>query len=131
MPLLLGPLSTAQTRKLLYRLTELKDRPPEVLGKILRLIGGHPRVLEYLDAILHRGTGRLSIVEEKLRENVGRLGLRVEDLGGDLKESLQDAIRIGAQDIFLDELLDQIVKDPENREVLGQASIGDRLSRAF
>ena len=79
-PLLLGPLSTAQTRKLLYRLTELKDRPPAVLGKILRLIGGHPRMLEYLDAILHKGTGRLSIVEEKLRENVNRLGLKVEDL---------------------------------------------------
>jgi tetratricopeptide (TPR) repeat protein len=122
-PLLLGPLSPAQTRKLLYRLTELKGQPPVALGKILRLIGGHPRVLEYLDAILHKGTGRLSIVEEKLRENVNRLGLRVEDLGGNLEQSLQDAIRIGAQDIFLDELLDVIIKDPGDREILGQVSV--------
>jgi hypothetical protein len=122
-PLLLGPLSPAQTRKLLYRLTELKDQPPAVLGKILRLIGGHPRVLEYLDAILHKGAGRLSIVEEKLRENVKRLGLSVESLGGDLEQSLQDAIRVGAQDIFLDELLDVILENPEDREILGQASV--------
>jgi tetratricopeptide (TPR) repeat protein len=122
-PLLLGPLSPAQTRKLLYRLTELKDSPPAVLGKILRLIGGHPRMLEYLDAILHKGTGRLSIVEEKLRENVSRLGLKVEDLGGNFEQSLQDAIRIGAQDIFLDELLDTVLTDPEYREVLEQASV--------
>jgi tetratricopeptide (TPR) repeat protein len=122
-PLPLGPLSPAQTRKLLYRLTELKDRPPAALGRILRLIGGHPRVLEYLDAILHRGTGRLSIVEEKLRENVNLLGLRVEDLGGDLEQSLQDAIRIGAQDIFLDELIETALGEPEHREVLEQASV--------
>ncbi len=122
-PLFLGPLSSAQTRKLLYRLTELKGQPPVVLGKILRLIGGHPRVLEYLDAILHKGTGRLSIVEEKLRENVNRLGLKVEDLGGNLEQSLQDAIRIGAQDIFLDELLDTVLTDSEYREVLEQASV--------
>jgi tetratricopeptide (TPR) repeat protein len=122
-PLLLGPLSPAQTRKLLYRLTELKGQPPEALSKILRLIGGHPRVLEYLDAILHKGTGRLSIVEEKLRENVARMGLRVEDLGGNLEQSLQDAIRVGAQDIFLDELLDTVLESLESREVLEQASV--------
>ena len=52
-----------------------------------------------------------------------RLGLRVEDLGGDLEQSLQDAIRIGAQDIFLDELLDTVLRDSEYREVLGQASV--------
>jgi tetratricopeptide (TPR) repeat protein len=122
-PLPLGPLSPAQTRKLLYRLTELKGRPPEVLSKILRMIGGHPRVLEYLDAILHSGTGRLSIVEEKLRENVNRMGLSVSDLGRNLDQSLQDAIRVGAQDIFLDEFLATVVENSEDREVLGQASV--------
>ena len=79
-------------------------------------------MLEYLDAILHKGTGRLSIVEEAPRMR-SRLGLRVEDLGGDLEKSLQDAIRIGAQDIFLDELLNTVLTDPEYREVLEQASV--------
>ncbi|MFL6237577.1 MAG: TIR domain-containing protein [Thermoanaerobaculia bacterium] len=119
----LGPLSPAQTRKLLYRLSELKGRSSEALGKVLRLIGGHPRMLEYLDAILRGGQGRLAIVEEKLRKNVTALGLRIEDLGGDLDQSVEDAIQIGAQEIFLEELLQLIDLQPGDRELLNQASV--------
>jgi tetratricopeptide (TPR) repeat protein len=119
----LGPLSSAQTRKLLYRLSELKNRPSEALAKVLRMIGGHPRMLEYLDAILRGGQGRLAIVEEKLRKNVHALGLRVEDLIGDLDQAVQNAIRVGAQDIFLEELLQLVDLQPGDREVLNQACV--------
>jgi tetratricopeptide (TPR) repeat protein len=119
----LGPLTPAQTRKLFYRLAELKGRPPEVLASLLRVIGGHPRMLEYLDAILRKGKGRLPFVEKKLRAKAADLGLSVEDLGGDLDQALQDAIRIGAQDILLDELLAFVVTDSEERETLEQASV--------
>lgn len=119
----LGPLTPAQTRKLFYRLAELKGRPPEVLASLLRVIGGHPRMLEYLDAILRKGTGRLPFVEKKLRDKAADLGLNVEHLGGDLDHALQDAMRIGAQDILLDELLDTVINDPEERKVLEQASV--------
>lgn len=119
----LGPLTPAQTRKLFYRLAELKGRPPEVLASLLRVIGGHPRMLEYLDAILRKGTGRLPFVEKKLRDKAADLGLTVEDLGGDLDQALQNAIRIGAQDILLDELLGVVINDPEERKVLEQASV--------
>lgn len=51
-----GPLSVAKTGKLLLRLGALKLRDATT---VLRRIGGHPRMLEYLDAVLSLGEGRL------------------------------------------------------------------------
>lgn|GEM_PF-5581734 len=93
----LGPLSRAETRKLCYRLPALTDQIPEPLGLILRHIGGHPRLLEYLDAILRKGVARLPAVAERLRQNARRLGLDPEALGGDLEAALRDALRLGAK----------------------------------
>ena len=63
----LGPLSRAETRKLFYRLPSLANAAPETLGLVLRHIGGHPRLLEYLDALLRQGTARLPEVTRRLR----------------------------------------------------------------
>jgi hypothetical protein len=118
----LGPLSVAETRKLFYRLHALTGEAPETLGLILRHIGGHPRLLEYLDAILRRGKGRLTTVTHRLRENASRLGLDPERLGGDLEQSLRDTLRLGAEDILLDQLIELVGTRPEDLAALHQCA---------
>ena len=118
----LGPLSPAETRKLLYRLPALTGEAPETLGLILRHIGGHPRMLEYLDAILRKGVARLPAVAERLRANARHLGLDPERLGGDLDTAMRDALRLGAEDILLDQLLDLVGRAPADLAALQQAA---------
>ena len=119
----LGPLSPAQTRKLFYRLASLRAAEPETLGLILRHIGGHPRLLEYLDALLRQGQGRLPEVTRRLRKNARRLGLDAEQLGGALDEALRDALRLGVEDILLDQLLAMLDAHPGDRALLHQAAV--------
>jgi hypothetical protein len=104
----LGPLSLAETRKLFYRLPSLANAAPETLGLVLRHIGGHPRLLEYLDALLHQGTARLPEVTRRLRAQAQELGLTPEQLSGDLEQSMRNSLWLGAEDILLDQLLDII-----------------------
>src|SRR5262245_47914207 len=79
----LGPLSVAETRKLCYRLPSLTDSDPETLWTVLECIGGPPRLLEYLDAILRKGEARLPAVASRLRDKARDLGLDPARLGGD------------------------------------------------
>ena len=119
----LGPLSLAETRKLFYRLPSLANAAPETLGLVLRHIGGHPRLLEYLDALLRQGTARLPEVTRRLRAQAHELGLTPEHLGGDLEQAMRDALWLGAEDILLDQLLDILRATPEALETLFQASV--------
>src|SRR5262249_40943536 len=119
----LGPPSLAGTRNLSYRLPSLANAAPETLGLVLRHIGGHPRLLEYLDALLRQGTARLPEVTRRLRAQAQRLGLTPERLGGDLEQSMRDALWLGAEDILLDQLLDMLRTTPEALETLFQASV--------
>jgi tetratricopeptide (TPR) repeat protein len=119
----LGPLSLTETRKLFYRLPSLANAAPETLGLVLRHIGGHPRLLEYLDALLHQGTARLPEVTRRLRAQAQELGLTPEQLSGDLEQSMRNSLWLGAEDILLDQLLDIIQAIPEASETLFQASV--------
>jgi len=50
------------------RLPRLSGRDVGAIATVLRVIGGHPRVLEFLDALLRGGEGRFPAVSEKLRD---------------------------------------------------------------
>lgn len=100
----LGPLSRAESGKLLRRLDELRGRAPAEVRTILGLIGGHPRMLEFVDALLRGGRGRLQQVTKKLRGLREQAGLAEEV--SSLDESLRQAIQLGARDVFLKQLLD-------------------------
>ena len=119
----LGPLSAAETRKLFHRLPALMGEAPETLGLVLSHIGGHPRMLEYLDALLRGGQARLPDVAKRLREQAHRLGLELTATGAGLDSAMRDALRLGAEDILLDELIDLIQATPGDMEVLFQASV--------
>jgi hypothetical protein len=79
-------------------------------------------MLEYLDAILRKGVARLPAVAEGLRANARRLGLDPQRLGGDLEQSIRDTLRLGAEDVLLDELLALVGQTPGDLAALRQAA---------
>ena len=46
----IGPLSAAEIRKMIFRLPALREASAPELSRVLSAIGGHPRLLEFLDA---------------------------------------------------------------------------------
>jgi tetratricopeptide (TPR) repeat protein len=118
----LGPLSRAETRKLMLRLEGLAQQPSQNVKQIERAIGGHPRTLEYLDALLRHGAAQLGRVRERLEKYAEREGIALD--GSDvLAERLQDAIRIAAADAMVAELVRVVGETPGDLKVLWQASV--------
>jgi len=101
----LGPLSGAETRKLLQRLPGLRQLPEAEVAVALRAIGGHPRLLEFLDALLSQGQGRLPAVTRRLRHLLAEAGLALDAAPAPLEERLSQALALGARDVLLEELL--------------------------
>lgn len=102
----LGPLSEAQSRKLILRLEALRERPPGEVEKALQIFGGHPRMLELLDALLRGGQGRLPLVTEKLRQLLATASVPLVDAPPGLKEQIQQTLVLGGRDVLLAELLE-------------------------
>ena len=101
----LGPLTAAQSRKLVLRLEALRSQEPESLALVQRVIGGHPRMLEYLDAILRKGEARLPDVANRLNAQLEELGIDLEEEAANFEDALSVAEKVGAGDILLEELL--------------------------
>ena len=118
-----GPLSPAQTRKLMLRLNALQGRDPEDLRLIQEAIGGHPRMLEYLDAILRQGEARMRDVGRRLSKQAKKQGLDLKDEPITIDEGIRRAIQVGAGDILLDELLALVTEEPGDLKTLQQASV--------
>src|SRR6185437_8660654 len=62
----LGALSRAETMKLAWSLPALDRLDEHQLDRVWRLAGGHPRSLEYLDALLSGGQARYPDVTARL-----------------------------------------------------------------
>ena len=107
----IGPLSAAEIRKMIFRLPALREASAPELSRVLRAIGGHPRLLEFLDALMNDGRGRLPHVTERLRVIAQQHGLDLEGKGDPqsngerFAEQLATALQVGARDVFLTELL--------------------------
>ncbi len=102
----IGPLSPAESRKLLLRLPALHRIEPDQLGPVLRVIAGHPRVMEFLDGLLRGGEGRLTHVTQKLQNLAREHDIDPAATTGQLEEGLQAALSLGARDVFLEELVE-------------------------
>ncbi|WP_433061574.1 CHAT domain-containing protein [Dactylosporangium sp. CS-033363] len=110
------PLSDAELSRLLLRLPAVRELSTEDIGLIVATVGGHPRLVEFVDALLHGGA-RLPEVTERLRtltklDHIGQSGAG---------EAARQAIALGAQDVLLTELLDLVT--PAERETLLQAAV--------
>lgn len=121
-----GPLSNAETRKLLQRLPALQAQDPTSVATILRMVGGHPRMLEFLDALLRggKGKGRLLNVNQKLSALLANSGIDTKATLGNLEEAIRAALHLGMRDVFLAELLD-LVREEGIDEALLQLAVSN------
>jgi hypothetical protein len=121
-----GPLSPAQTGKLMLRLSAL-PKDPEGVRLMQRAIGGHARMLEYLDAILKRGkSARVTDVASRLNEQAKRQDLNLTDASATLGDAVRAALQVGAGDILLDELLELVAEHKGDLDALHQVSVFPR-----
>lgn len=66
----LGPLSFSETLRLAWDLPHVEALDDYQLHVLWAGIGGHPRTLEMLDALLGHGRGRLTRIEQELRQRL-------------------------------------------------------------
>jgi tetratricopeptide (TPR) repeat protein len=124
----LGPLSAAETRKLMWRLPGLDALPIEDKNRAYRNVGGHPRTLEYLDALLRGGQARFDDVAERMEDRLRQRGITdpaawLARPGQDIDASLADAVTLSVDDIVLARLLDQLAATPLATDLVTGASV--------
>jgi tetratricopeptide (TPR) repeat protein len=124
----LGPLSWAETRKLLWRLEGLRSLSPKDQRRAYEQVGGHPRVLEYLDAILRGGKARFPDVQARLGRQLAKKGIRdparwCADTAGGFDAALAETVTLAADDVLLDQLLAQLEDAPLARRLLISAAV--------
>jgi tetratricopeptide (TPR) repeat protein len=117
----LPALTRAELGRLFLRLPALRELPGTDRRLIWRTIGGHPRLIEFLDVLLRDGLGaRLRSVTAKLRALAERAQVDLRP-GRPLTEAVTDTLRLGSLDILLDALIAQL--SPNQYELLLQAAL--------
>ena len=132
----LGPLSLAETRKLIWRLPGLDNLTPTQQERAWADVGGHPRTLEYLDALLRKGQARFADVTERLETLLTTHGVPnpeqwITDLhnptttqlpGGEelFGRALAEAITLTVNDTLLNDLT-RLLDEPTLTLLLGAA----------
>jgi tetratricopeptide (TPR) repeat protein len=118
----LGPLTEAETIKLVWALPRLDNLDDEQIEHVWRVVGGHPRTLEYLDALLGGGQARFPDITKRLSDAVERrLGAQA---GAWLRShrtldaALADAVIESAADVLLPDLLTQLTDTPGAHDAL-------------
>ena len=124
----LGALSRAETWKLAWSLPALDRLDEGQLEQVWRLAGGHPRSLEYLDALLSGGDARYPDVTARLGAAIGR---RLNGTQRDqwlaahasLDAALAEIVALAADDVLLDDLLTQLGQVPGAAGLLAGISV--------
>ncbi|MFI7608295.1 CHAT domain-containing protein [Micromonospora sp. NPDC049366] len=117
-------LSDAEMMRLVLRLPALRELDDD--GLVLQAVGGHPRLLEFADALLRgkKGKARLPEVTERLRGLAKREGLALARSAADApdaEEAAGQAIALAGRDMRLAELLESLTI--AERETLLQAAV--------
>jgi tetratricopeptide (TPR) repeat protein len=125
----LGPLSQAEARKLMWRLPALDALPVADRRRAAADIGGHPRSLEYLDALLRSGEARFPEVATRIEGLLRDKGIAdpaswLADVSADrLDRQLAETVTLTADDVLLGDLLGTVEKIPLARRLLIGASV--------
>ena len=124
----LGPLSFAETRKLLWRLPGLDALKREDQLRAYTDVGGHPRALEYLDVLFRGGESRFPDVAERMELALERKGIRhpeawLRRAKGDLDQALAETVTLAVDDVLLDRLLEKLEGVPLAKKLLLGASV--------
>ena len=111
----LAALSRAETMKLAWSLPALDRLDEAQLEQVWRLAGGHPRSLEYLDALLSGGQARYPDVTDRLAAAITQR-LSGADRGQwlaartGLEAALAETVALAADDVLLDDLLARLAE---------------------
>jgi tetratricopeptide (TPR) repeat protein len=124
----LGPLSWAETRKLIWRLPGLDALAPNQQQRAWTDVGGHPRSLEYLDALLRGGAARFGDIAQRLEATLTRRGITnpkrwLDDTSGDLDRALAETVTLAVDEVLLSRLLERLEDVPLARELLLGVSV--------
>ena len=114
------PLSRAELRRLFLRLSALRELPAVDRGLLMAAIGGHPRLIEFVDALLRQGRANLKETVTRLRKLASDQGVQLSG-PRPLGQAIQEAMLLGSRDILLDQLIGLLTE--EQREVLLQAAV--------
>jgi hypothetical protein len=113
-------LSPAELRRLLLRMPALRGLPTEDRRVLARVIGGHPRLIEYADALVRGKPTGLKAVQARLRDLARRVGVDL-DRPRPLGQAVEETLLLGSADILLSELLGLLTD--RQRAVLDQLSV--------
>ncbi|MGW2836145.1 tetratricopeptide repeat protein, partial [Streptomyces sp. NPDC001286] len=85
--------------------------------------GGHPRALEYLDALLRGGKARFPDIADRMETALEARGVAdpegwMAGVQGDLDTALAETVTLAVDDVLLDTLLDQLNDMPAARALL-------------
>ncbi|GIF96985.1 CHAT domain-containing protein [Catellatospora citrea] len=115
------PLGDAELRRMLLRLPALRELSPADRETVLQVADGHPRLLEFVDALLRGGArARLPEVTARLRRLARQERMTLARSAG-AAEATRQAVALTARDMLLDDLLG-LLSDVE-RETLLQAAV--------
>jgi tetratricopeptide (TPR) repeat protein len=116
----LSPLSPSELRRLMLRLPALREVDAQDRRLIARTIGGHPRLIEFVDVLLRQGGANFVHITQKLRTLA-----RAEHLDltspRSTEQGVAQAVLLGSRDIVLEELVGGL--SPAKRELLLQAAV--------
>jgi tetratricopeptide (TPR) repeat protein len=123
----LGPLSPAEARKLLWRLPALDALPSDQQIRAITDVGGHPRALEYLDALLAGGDARFPDIADALETALTARGIDnptawYATTAGDMDRALAETITLAVDDVLLEGLLARLDPIPHARRLLAGAA---------
>ncbi|MEA2602862.1 MAG: hypothetical protein QOF89_3854, partial [Acidobacteriota bacterium] len=127
-PFHLGPLSFAETRKLIWRLPSLDALSRDDQLRAYTEVGGHPRALEYLDALLRGGQARFRDISHRLKSALKKQGIEdpkawLRDMKGDLDRALAETVTLAVDDVLLEGLLDRLKGIPLAEDLLIGAAV--------
>ncbi len=116
-------LSPSELRRLFLRLPALRALGIEDRRLVTRTIGGHPRLIEFVDVLLRKsGAGSFLHVTQKLRALARAEQLDVTSARS-VEDSVTQAVLLGSRDIVLDVLVEELTT--EQRELLLQAAVSN------
>ena len=112
----------------MWRLPGLDALPAEDKDRAYRDVGGHPRTLEYLDALLRGGKARFDDVAERMEDRLRDRGITdpaawLAQPGRDLNASLAEAVTLSVDDVVLSGLLERLSATPMATELVIGASV--------
>ncbi|MEO3807594.1 tetratricopeptide repeat protein [Sphaerisporangium sp. B11E5] len=128
-----GPLSWSEARKLMWRLPGLDGLSGGEQERAWVVVGGHPRALEYVDALLRGGRARFADVGERLEGLVRERG--VADVAGwlgvgrGLDGALAEAVTLAVDDALVGELVG-LLDDLQRRVLVGVSVYRRAVDRA-